>query len=237
MHVKQEKLFITATPPQTPPQKNRSRNPGTSLPDHRDVHNPTAQFALCVPVSVASWGVHELFEQNLRHSHCQHRQRPWHKMDIHHPFNKYCNCGTFTVLCLPNLPASVVDINRHVNNIVHTRLRRAATVGSRLSPHRLHPRNLLDMHNRVVEHLINGLQLGNHCGVLDSLGQGKLPLSHDRDVDTLTNVETVAPGDAQQRASQEPVQQRHLKNCDGLLHILHCGNTCLLNNGKPYLCR
>ena len=33
----------------------------------------------------------------------------------------------------------------------------AATVGSRLSPHQLHPRNLLDLHKRDVEHLINGL--------------------------------------------------------------------------------
>ena len=35
------------------------------------------------------------------------------------------------------------------NNIVQARIRRAATVGSRLSPHRLHLRNLLDLHTRT----------------------------------------------------------------------------------------
>ena len=37
-------------------------------------------------------------------------------------------------------------------------------MGSQLSPHGLHPRNLLDMNNRDVEHLVNGLQLVNHYG-------------------------------------------------------------------------
>ena len=46
-------------------------------------------------------------------------------------------------------------------------LQRAATVGARLSPRRLHPRNLLDLHKRNVEHLVNGLQLGNLSGLLD----------------------------------------------------------------------
>ena len=38
---------------------------------------------------------------------------------------------------------------RACNNIVQARIRRAATVGSRLSPHRLHLRNLLDLHTRT----------------------------------------------------------------------------------------
>ena len=42
----------------------------------------------------------------------------------------------------------------------------AATVGSRLSP-RLHPKNLLDLHNQDIEHLVNGLQLGNLSGLLN----------------------------------------------------------------------
>ena len=39
--------------------------------------------------------------------------------------------------------------------------------GSRLSPHRLHARNLLDLHNRDAEHLVNGLQLANLSGLLN----------------------------------------------------------------------
>ena len=75
----------------------------------------------------------------------------------------------------------------HVNDSVQ--LQRAATVGSRLYPHRLHPRNLLDMHNRDIEHLVNELHLENLGGLLKSLDLGKLPLRHDRDVDDLDNHE------------------------------------------------
>ena len=46
-------------------------------------------------------------------------------------------------------------------------LQRAAPVGSRLSPHHLHPKNLLHLHKWDVEHLVNGLQLGNLSGLLD----------------------------------------------------------------------
>ena len=69
------------------------------------------------------------------------------------------------------------------NNIVHARIRRAATVGSRLSSHRLHPRNLLDMCNRDVEHLVDELQLGKFHGPLISLDHKKTPLRHDKDDD------------------------------------------------------
>ena len=41
---------------------------------------------------------------------------------------------------------------RACNNVVQARIRRAATVGTRLSSHRLHPRNLLDMLNRDIDH-------------------------------------------------------------------------------------
>ena len=102
-------------------------------------------------------------------------------------------------------------------------------MGSRLSPHRLHPRNLLDLHTRDIKHLVDELQLENHYGFLNSQDQGKLPLRHDRDVDDLDN-RKMAPGDAQQRACQEPVQERNLKNLDGRLHSLHCGYPSLQHN-------
>ena len=57
--------------------------------------------------------------------------------------------------------------------------RRAATEGSRLTPHGLHP----NLHNQEIDHLINGLQQGNL--MICSLDQGKRPLRHDGDVDDL----------------------------------------------------
>ena len=42
------------------------------------------------------------------------------------------------------------------NNIVQARIRRAATVGSQLSPRRLHLRNLLDLYTGDVDHIVNG---------------------------------------------------------------------------------
>ena len=66
-----------------------------------------------------------------------------------------------------------------------SKVERAATVGSRLSPHP-HPRNLLDLHNQDVEHLVNGLQLRNHYGLQNNLDHGKQPLRHDRDVDDMS---------------------------------------------------
>ena len=86
-----------------------------------------------------------------------------------------CNYRTFAVFCaLTN--ATCRCHNGHVNDLVQ-KIGRAATVGSRLSPHRLHPRNLLDLHNRDIEHLVNELQLENLYGVLNSQ---ELPLRHDR---------------------------------------------------------
>ena len=57
--------------------------------------------------------------------------------------------------------------------------RQAATERSRLTPHGLHP----NLHNQEIEHLINGLQQGNH--MICSLDQGKRLLRHDGDVDDL----------------------------------------------------
>ena len=66
----------------------------------------------------------------------------------------------------PMLPE--VWVRRTVRPSGNTTLsQRAAPVGSRLSPHRLHPRNLLDLHNQDVEHLVNGLQLRNLSGLLN----------------------------------------------------------------------
>ena len=63
------------------------------------------------------------------------------------------------------------------------------------------PRNLLDLHNRGIEHLINELQLENHYGFLNS------PDHEDRlrvttGMSTTLTSEDCAPGVAQQRACQ-----------------------------------
>ena len=43
----------------------------------------------------------------------------------------------------------------------------SATVGSRPISHSLHPRKLLNLRNKDIEDLINGLQLGNLNGLLN----------------------------------------------------------------------
>ena len=91
-------------------------------------------------------------------------------------------------------------------------------------------RNLLDLHNGDVEHLINDWNLS---GLLNSLDQGKLPLRHDSVVDDVDN----RGGVAQQLACQEPVQEQRLKKLDGHLHSLHCGYTSPWHNSKRELCR
>ena len=53
-----------------------------------------------------------------------------------------------------------------------------------------------------IDHLVNELQLENLYGFQD---QGKLHLRHDRDVDDLDTTHC-APGVAQKRACQNPVQ-------------------------------
>ena len=83
-------------------------------------------------------------------------------------------------------------------------------------------RNLLDVHNRGIEHLVNELQQENHHSILNSQDQGKLPLRHDRDVDDLDDRE-LRTWRCTKMGMSNPVQERHLKNLDGELHSLHCG--------------
>ena len=64
--------------------------------------------------------------------------------------------GTSTTLMNCATTAPVVAHNGHVNDHVQAQVRQAATVGARLSPPRLHSRN--------VDHLINVLQLENLHG-------------------------------------------------------------------------
>ena len=69
-----------------------------------------------------------------------------HDIDIDYRL-KYCNCGTFAVVCTLNHPASVVAHNGHATTTSMQRFsQRDATVGSRPSSHRPLLRKLLDLH-------------------------------------------------------------------------------------------
>ena len=117
----------------------------------------------------------------------------------------HCNCGDVAVLCTLNHQTTVVAHTGHENNVVQARIRRAATVGSRLSSHRLHPKscwtcttetsNTLSV-NELQLRKFHGLarsaqigidhhvkQLGNPCCPTRSLDHGKPPLRLDRDVE------------------------------------------------------
>ena len=82
-------------------------------------------------------------------------------------------------------PASVVAHRTGMSKTT-SMLQRAATVGSRLSSHRLHPRETAGPAHQDVDHLVNGLQLGNHYGLQKNLDRGKEPLRHERDVDDMS---------------------------------------------------
>ena len=56
---------------------------------------------------------------------------------------------------------------------------------SRLSSHRQHTWNLLDLPNSDVDHLFNGLQLENLYVCLNSQDHRNLHLRHDGNVDDL----------------------------------------------------
>ena len=157
-----------------------------------------------VPISVATgMSTDSGDELNLGHFHCRNTQR-------------HCMI-TGTSITVDELrqqghrppPGICYCTQRACNNSVHAQ--RAATVGARLSPHRLHPK-LLDLHNRhrTPESL--------WCSEQD---QGKLPLRHDRDVTTLTR--RLRTWRCTITGMSNPVHERHLRNLDGELHSLHCG--------------
>ena len=109
-----------------------------------------------------------------------------------------------------------------------------ATVESRLSSHRQHTWNLLDLPNSDVDHLFNGLQLENLYVFLSSENHRRLHLRHDGDVDdldtrglcmwrcTTTGMSRTGP-----RATPEKL--------DGRLHSLHCKNITGMSNSVDEL--
>ena len=99
--------------------------------------------------------------------------------------SEHCNCETFAVICTLNLPASVVAHNGHATTTSMQRFsQRAATVETRTSSPRLHPKNLLDLHTGTS----NKLSMNCNWESLRSANpdHGKQPLRHDRDVDDLS---------------------------------------------------
>ena len=83
--------------------------------------------------------------------------------DIDH-WSAYCNCGTCTVLERLNHRASVVAHNGRVNDLVQARIRvQLWDLDQFLTAC---TRELLDLRNRDVKHLINGMQLVNLSGLL-----------------------------------------------------------------------
>ena len=121
-----------------------------------------------VPVSVVNGKCPPTPELSLRHLHCSRdtchcmitatsmtaelhlrHHDDLQNRDIDNRL-KCCNCGTFAVFCTLNHPASVVAHNGHATTTSMQRFsQRNATVGSRPSSHRPHPRNLLDLHTRT----------------------------------------------------------------------------------------
>ena len=64
---------------------------------------------------------------------------------------------------------------------------RAAPVGAVCLLRNRHMRNLYDLHNRDIDHLVNTLQQENRYGLLNRRNHWDLPLRHNRDVDNLVN--------------------------------------------------
>ena len=83
-----------------------------------------------------------------------------------------CTCGTSTVMRI-RTKAIVVAHNGHDNLVQELHwwnrpgsFNELQTVETRPSSPRQHPKNMLILHNRHVEHFVNGLQLDNLYGQL-----------------------------------------------------------------------
>ena len=94
---------------------------------------------------------HHEDELHLRHLHC----------DAHQDQGN-CRCTQRARQLCPR--AALVESPRE--------LQRAATVETRQSSPRQHPENILILHNRDVEHFVNGLQLDNLYGQLKRQPKG-----------------------------------------------------------------
>ena len=105
--------------------------------------------------------IHDVFVDIIKRVHlimgacpCGHAPRPCTCVQAPKNSNspsEHCNYATVAVDCTLNHQTNVVTHNGRVNDLVQTQERQAATVGARLSPPRLHSRN--------VDHLISVLQL------------------------------------------------------------------------------
>ena len=112
------------------------------------------------------------------HSLAQQRACPHpcpRRLDLWNTVKMSCSCGTsthqdqgncrFTQRARQPRPrAALVESPRE--------LQRAATVETRPSSPRRHPKNMLILHNRDVEHFVNGLQLDNLYGQLNRQTKG-----------------------------------------------------------------
>ena len=86
-----------------------------------------------------------------------------------------CNCGTVTVFCT-STPATVVDTTGM--STTWSEKKRAATVGSRLSP-------TLSAHRGPAQQTSITLSMYCNCRISGKTDHGNLRLRHDRDVDDL----------------------------------------------------
>ena len=121
-------------------------------------------------------------ELDLRHFHCsrehvsacsQGRPLPQelhlrHQNDLHQgastTLSKYCNCGTVAVLSTLDHPGICRCTQRACERHVQPQRLQLWDLDQFLTTCN---RKMLDLHNRDIEHLINGLQMGNLSGLLN----------------------------------------------------------------------
>ena len=99
-----------------------------------------------------------------------------------------CKCGTSAVFCTVTTSTCCCTPTGMQQSCPRTGgsqrfSQRSATVGAACLLHNWHRRNLYDLHNKDIDHLVNELQQRNLYGLQNRRNHGDLPLRHERDVD------------------------------------------------------
>ena len=87
--------------------------------------------------------------------------------------------------------------------------------------HNRHRRNLYDLHNKDINHLVNELQLRILYGLQNRRNHGDLPLRHDRDLTTLSTNCSCTHLSLYSNGHVDNLQE---------LHLEHCGDMSLRHN-------
>ena len=107
---------------------------------------------------------------------------------------------------------------------------RSATVGAACLLHNWHRRNLYDLHNKDIDHLVNELQQRNLYGLQNRRKNGDLALRHDRDLTTLSTNCSCTHLSLYSNGHVDNLQELHLEHC-GDLSLQHNWNVHHIDGG------